>query len=45
LLMHFGTARAVKNASLEDLQKAPGVSGTMAQGIHDYFHASGIEPS
>jgi excinuclease ABC subunit C len=45
LLMHFGTARAVKNASLQDLQKAPGVSGLMAQGIYDYFHASGVEPS
>ncbi len=38
LLMHFGTARAVRNASLEDLQKAPGVSRAMAQGIHDFFH-------
>jgi excinuclease ABC subunit C len=26
LLMHFGTAKAVRAASLEDLQKAPGVS-------------------
>ena len=26
LLMHFGTARAIRGASLEDLQKAPGVS-------------------
>ena len=39
LLMHFGTARAVRNASLEDLQKAPGVSKTMAQGLYDFFHA------
>jgi excinuclease ABC subunit C len=39
LLMHFGTAKAVRSASLEDLQKAPGVSKTMAQGIHDFFHA------
>ncbi|WP_242416929.1 excinuclease ABC subunit UvrC [Sphingomonas panni] len=39
LLMHFGTARAVRNASLEDLQKAPGVSKTMAQGVYDFFHA------
>ncbi|WP_242096151.1 MULTISPECIES: excinuclease ABC subunit UvrC [unclassified Sphingomonas] len=39
LLMHFGTARAVRNASLEDLQKAPGVSRTMAQGLYDFFHA------
>jgi excinuclease ABC subunit C len=38
LLMHFGTARAVRSASLEDLSKAPGVSKAMAQGIHDYFH-------
>lgn len=38
LLMHFGTARAVKNAALEDLQKAPGVSKAMAQSIYDYFH-------
>jgi len=39
LLMHFGTARAVRGASLEDLQKAPGVSKAMAQSIHDYFHS------
>jgi len=42
LLMHFGTARAVKNASLQDLQRAPGVSATMAQGIYDYFHGGGV---
>ena len=40
LLMHFGTARAVKNASLEDLQKAPGVSEAVAQQVYDYFHAN-----
>ncbi|MBY0305869.1 MAG: excinuclease ABC subunit UvrC [Sphingomonas sp.] len=39
LLMHFGTARAVRNASLEDLQKAPGVSTAMAQSLYDFFHA------
>ena len=39
LLMHFGTARAVRGASLEDLQKAPGVSKAMAQSLYDYFHA------
>ena len=39
LLMHFGTARAVRAASLEDLQKAPGVSAGVAQQIYDYFHA------
>jgi excinuclease ABC subunit C len=41
LLMHFGTGRAVKNAALEDLEKAPGISKTMARGIYDYFHPSG----
>lgn len=40
LLMHFGTARAVRGASLEDLQRAPGVSKAMAQQIHDYFHSA-----
>jgi excinuclease ABC subunit C len=41
LLMHFGTARAVKNAALEDLEKAPGISSGMARGIYDFFHPSG----
>ena len=39
LLMHFGTARAVRGASLEDLQKAPGVSAGVAQQLYDFFHA------
>ncbi|MBO9715210.1 excinuclease ABC subunit UvrC [Sphingomonas sp.] len=39
LLMHFGTARAVRSASLEDLQKAPGVSAAVAQQLYDFFHA------
>ncbi|MEP3226335.1 MAG: excinuclease ABC subunit UvrC [Parasphingorhabdus sp.] len=38
MLLHFGTARAVKNASLDDLQAAPGVSATVAQKVYDYFH-------
>ena len=38
LLMHFGTGRAVRNASLEDLQKAPGVSAAVAQQIYDFYH-------
>ncbi|PWG01633.1 excinuclease ABC subunit UvrC [Sphingosinicella humi] len=41
LLMHFGTARAVKGAALEDLEKAPGISRTMARQIYDYFHPRG----
>nr|WP_106639131.1 excinuclease ABC subunit UvrC [Allosphingosinicella vermicomposti] len=41
LLMHFGTARAVKNAALEDLERAPGISSAMARSIYDYFHPTG----
>ncbi|MGN6375937.1 MAG: excinuclease ABC subunit UvrC [Sphingomonas sp.] len=39
LLMHFGTARAVRNASLDDLQRAPGVSKAVAQQVYDFYHA------
>ena len=41
LLMHFGTARAVKGAALEDLERAPGISKAMARQIYDYFHPRG----
>ena len=41
LLMHFGTARAVKGAALADLQRAPGISKAMAQQLYDYFHPRG----
>jgi excinuclease ABC subunit C len=39
LLMHFGTAKAVREARLEDLLRAPGVSNKVAQTVYDYFHA------
>ncbi|MBV8687741.1 MAG: excinuclease ABC subunit UvrC [Alphaproteobacteria bacterium] len=41
LLMHFGTAKAVRGAALEDLERAPGISKGMARSIYDYFHPSG----
>ncbi|MBB3763491.1 excinuclease ABC subunit UvrC [Sphingomicrobium lutaoense] len=41
LLMHFGTAKAVKSAALDDLEKAPGISRATARQIHDYFHPRG----
>ena len=41
LLMHFGTARAVKGAALDDLEKAPGISKMMARQLYDYFHPRG----
>lgn len=39
LLMHFGTGRAVRNASLQDLQQAPGVSSAVAQQVYDFYHS------
>lgn len=41
LLMHFGTAKAVRDASLEDLQRAPGVSAAVARAVYDFYHAGG----
>src|SRR3954463_10236894 len=41
LLMHFGTARAVRNAALQDLEKAPGISAAVAKMVYDYFHPGG----
>jgi excinuclease ABC subunit C len=41
LLMHFGTARAVKGAALEDLERAPGISKTMPRQLYDYSHPAG----
>ncbi len=40
LLLHFGTASKVRAASLEDLQRAPGVSEKVAQQIYDFYHAN-----
>ena len=41
LLLHFGTASKVRAASLEDLQRAPGVSAGVAQQVYDFYHAGG----
>jgi excinuclease ABC subunit C len=41
LLMHFGSAKAVRSAALQDLERAPGISTAMAQAIHDHFHPRG----
>lgn len=41
LLMHFGTARAVKGASIEDLVKAPGISRATAETVWTHFHPQG----
>lgn len=38
LLSHFATIKAVEDASLEDLQKCPGVNSKDATNIYNYFH-------
>ncbi len=40
LLLHFGTLKAIRRASLEDLAKAPGVNFATAKAVHDHFHES-----
>jgi excinuclease ABC subunit C len=37
LLHHFGSARAVAVATLEDIKSVPGISVATAQKIHDHF--------
>lgn len=41
LLEHFGSAKAVAGAALEDLEAADGISTMVARKIHDYFHTDG----
>lgn len=39
LLRHFGSARGVASASVEELKKTQGISATMAQQIYDHLHS------
>jgi excinuclease ABC subunit C len=41
LLLHFGTAKAISRASLDDLARTPGVNSATAKAIHDFFHEKG----
>ncbi|WP_413868230.1 excinuclease ABC subunit UvrC [Albidovulum sp.] len=41
LLQHFGSAKAVSRAGLEDLKAVEGISAATAQTIYDFFHAGG----
>ena len=41
LLTHFGAARAVAEAGVEDLEKVKGISRAVAQRIYDHFHSAG----
>ena len=41
LLLHFGTAGAVRTATLEELRRAAGVSEGVARVVYDFFHPNG----
>lgn len=41
LLQHFGTAKAVSRAGLNDLMAVTGISETVARQIYNHFHESG----
>ncbi len=41
LLKHFGSAKAVSRAGVEDLKVVDGISAEMAQKIYDFFHERG----
>lgn len=40
LLAHFGSARAVENAGLKDLETVPGINKATAKLIYDHYHGS-----
>ena len=41
LLSHFGSAKAVGRAGLQDLKVVDGISDALAAAIHDFFHDKG----
>ncbi|TPL76595.1 excinuclease ABC subunit UvrC [Mesorhizobium sp. B2-3-13] len=40
LLLHFGTAKAVSRAAVEDLRKVDGISEQVAKLVYNHFHES-----
>jgi excinuclease ABC subunit C len=44
LLHHFGTAKAVSKAGVEDLKVVDGISEAMAEAIYDHFHDTKAAP-
>ncbi len=41
LLTHFGSAKSVSKAGIEDLKAVEGISAEMAQKVYDFFHERG----
>ncbi len=42
LLRHFGTAKAVSRAGIEDLVEVEGISEALAEAIYDHFHEKAV---
>jgi excinuclease ABC subunit C len=42
LLKHFGSAKAVSRAGIEDLKAVEGISADMARKIYDFFHERAV---
>ena len=40
LLQHFGSAKAIEAAGIQDLQAVQGISSTLAEQIYHFFHTS-----
>ncbi|MBO1076468.1 excinuclease ABC subunit UvrC [Roseomonas marmotae] len=45
LLNHFGSARGVRQAGLNDLNNCPGIGPAMATRIHEHFHPGATGPN
>ena len=43
LLNHFGSAKSVRQASLEELESAPGISSSTATAIYGHFHPEWVQ--
>ena len=41
LMKHFGSAKAVSRASVEDMTAVPGISADLARKVYDFFHDKG----
>ncbi|SHJ16072.1 Excinuclease ABC subunit C [Roseomonas rosea] len=44
LLNHFGSARGVRNAALEDLRNGPGIGPAVAKRVYEHFHPGTTGP-
>ena len=40
-MKHFGSAKAVSRASIEDMLAVPGISADMARKVYDFFNEKG----